>query len=142
MPVDTPRYNFDHSSLGLFFGNIKMKQLVKASDAEAKLAKNAKEMTLDKLDTIHALMTFSDRTANTFQEYEHKKALRAFELQAQHCAIQKGHAELKILDLEAKEKEAKIQQLSYQTALIAQEVKLTELEVGFKMKQYKKMEEE
>lgn len=135
MPPELPRATFEQGSISLFFGNVKRKQLVKSSEAEAKLARFSREQVEDKLGTIHALVTFSAKVSDTLGFYEHEKSMRSL-------AVQQGHATLRNLELDAKEKEAKIQQLNYQTALIAQEVKLTELEVSFKMKQYKKMEEE
>ena len=135
MPVELPRANFNQDSISLFFGNIKRRQLVTSAKAEADLARYSRQQVEDKLGSIKALVTFSFEITDKIGEFEHHKDMRRIE-------VQKGHAELRNLELDAKEKEARIQQINYQTAMIAQEVKLSELELNIKMKQFKKLEEE
>lgn len=130
MPVALPQANFNQGSIGLFFGNVKRRQLVKAAQAEAELARYSREQVQDKLVVIDSLVTFSAGVADKLGAYEHNKDIR-------RIVVQKGHAELRLLELEAKEKEAKIQQTNYQTALIAQEVELSKIETQIKTKQLK-----
>ncbi len=127
MPPELPRATFEQGSLSLFFGNIKRKQLVKSAEAEAKLARFAHEQTESKLATIHSLVTFSAKVADTLGLYEHNKSMRFVE-------IQQGYAVLRNLELDTKEKEARIQQIQYQTALIAQEVEAVKLDNRIKLK--------
>lgn len=121
MPVELPRASFQQNSVGLFFGNIKRNQLVKATKAEAEIARYSKESVQDKLETIHSIVTFSARTADTLGMYEHGKTMRA---------------------LEVREKEADIYIKNAQAQQIGFEVKLSELDYNMRLKQYKKMEEE
>lgn len=130
MPVELPRASFRQGSFELFFGNIKRKQLVKAAQAESDLARYSKEAVLDKLEVVHALVTCSHKMADTFGQYEHNKVMR-------RTVQDEGRARVVLLTLEADEKKAKIQQINYQTALIAQEVELSKIETQIKSKQLK-----
>ena len=121
MPVELPRASFQQNSVGLFFGNIKRNQLVKATKAEAEIARYSKESVQDKLETIHSIVTFSARTADTLGMYEHGKTMRA---------------------LEVREKETDIYVKNAQAQLIGFEVKLSELDYDIRLEQYKKIKEE
>lgn len=127
MPTELPQLTFDQSTISLFFGNMKIKQLTKAKKGEAELARYTREQVLDKLTVIDALVTFSGGVADKLGAFEHNKDMRRIE-------VQKGYAELKNLELAAKEKEANIQQINYQTALIAQEVEAVKLDNKIKFK--------
>ncbi len=137
MPPELPRATYQQSSIELFFGNIKRKQLVKSAKAEADLARYSREQVENKLEVVHSLFTFSAKVADTLGEFEHRKTMRALDIQEKHGFIQKIQSELKILDLEAKEKESLIQQIQYQTALIAQEVEAAKLDNRIKFKNAK-----
>lgn len=130
MPVELPRASFKQGTIDLFFGNIKRNQLVKAAKAEADLARYSKEAVLDKLEVVQALMTCSAKMADAFGQYEHNKVMR-------RMAEDEGRGKVVLLNLEAEEKKAKIQQINYQTALIAQEVELSKIETQIKAKQLK-----
>lgn len=121
MPVELPRASFQQNSFSLFFGNVKRNQLVKATKAEADIARYSKEAVCNKLETIHAIVTFSGRIADTLGQYEHSKTMRG---------------------LEIREKEADIYIKTAQAQLIGYEVKLAELDFDIRLKQHKKMEEE
>jgi len=130
MPTELPQFTFDQGVLGLFFGNLKIKQLVKAKKGEAELARYSREATQDKLAVVDAIVTCSSGIADKLGAFEYNKDMR-------RIAVQKGNAELKLLELEAREKEAQIQQINYQTALIAQEVEAVKLDNKIKFKNAK-----
>jgi hypothetical protein len=132
MPVEMPRASYKQNSVGLFFGNIKRNQLVKATKAEAEMAEASNRTVKAKLDTIFQVVTFSAKIVDTLGEYEYGKDLRRKNLEV-------IDARLKLLNLEAQEKEANIQQTQYKTALIAQEVEMSKLDHKIKVKQMKEI---
>ena len=132
MPVELPRASYQQNSVSLFFGNIKRNQLVKSVKAEAEIAEYSRQAVSSKLGTVHEIITFSSKVADTIGAYEHNKDMRRIE-------FQKGDAEIRLLDLEAVEKKANIQQTQFQTALIAQEVEIAKIETQIKMKQLKEI---
>ena len=139
MPVELPRASFQQDSISLFFGNMKRKQLVKATKAEAEIAEFSNRAVKAKLDTIHEIVTFSGKVADTLGAYEYNKDLR-------RMTLEEGGARIVLLKLEAQEKEtnikameANIQQTTYQTALIAQEVEMAKLDHKIKVKQLKEI---
>ena len=121
MPVELPRASFQQNSVSLFFGNIKRNQLVKATKAEADIAMYSRQAVQEKLETIHLIVSFSARMADTLGQYEHNKTMRNFEVQEKQADIYM--------------KQAQAQQAGF-------EAKLSELDFNIRMKQYQKMEED
>jgi hypothetical protein len=121
MPVELPRASFQQNSISLFFGNIKRNQLVKATKAEAEIARYSREAVQDKLETIHSIVSFSARVADTLGQYEHNKTLRS---------------------LEVREKEADIYIKTAQAQQMGFEAKLSEIDYNIKLKQYNEMMKE
>ena len=135
MPVEMPRASFQQNSVSLFFGNMKRKQLVKSVRAEAEIAEYSRQSVHSKLEMITDLVTCSARLADTMGVYEHNKNLR-------RIVEEEGSARVTLLKLEAQEKQANIQQINYQTALIAQEVEMAKVDHKIKLKQLKEILEE
>jgi hypothetical protein len=121
MPVPLPRMNYNDNPVSMIFGNFKRSRLEKATDLEAKIAENSNRALVAKLNSIHEVVTFSARVADTLGEYEHNKTMRSL-------AVQEIQANIYI-------KNAQAQQIGY-------EAKLSELDYNMRLKQYKKMEEE
>jgi hypothetical protein len=121
MPVEIPRASFKQNSVSLFFGNVKRRQLVKATKAEAEIAEYSRQAVHSKLEMFHEIITYSARAQDTFAEYKHRETMRG---------------------LEVEEKRADIYIKNAQAQLIGYEVKLSELDLNIKLKQYKKMEED
>jgi hypothetical protein len=132
MPVALPQMNYTDNPVSMIFGNFKRKRVATATELEAQIAENSNRALVAKFNSIHEVVTFSSKVANTLGEYEHNRDMRRVE-------FHKGHAEIKLLELEAKEKEANIQQTNFQTALIAQEVEIAKIETQIKMKQLKEI---
>jgi hypothetical protein len=135
MPVEMPRASFQENSFSLFFGNMKRKQLVKSMKAEAEIAEYSRQAVHSKLEMVTDLVTCSSRLADTMGVYEHNKNMR-------RITEEEGSARVALLKLEADEKKANIQQMTYQTALIAQEVEMAKVDHKIKLKQLKEILEE
>jgi len=121
MPKFIPPASFDQNPVAIWFANKKVGQLAKRAEMEANIAKHARNAVLDKLEVIHAVVTFSARVADTLGDYEDKKTMRGL-------AIQEKQADIYI-------KTAQAQQIGW-------EAKLSELDYNLKLKQYQKMMEE
>lgn len=121
MPIPLPRMNYNDNPVSMIFGNFKRARVEKATDLEAKIAENSNRALVSKFNSIHEVVTFSARVADTLGEYEHNKTMRSL-------AVQEIQANIYI-------KNAQAQQIGY-------EAKLSELDYKMKLKQYKKMEEE
>lgn len=121
MPKFIPPASFEQNPVSLWFGNKKVGQLAKRAEMEATIAKHTKNALLDKLEGMHAVVTFSEKIANTLGEYEHAKTMRGL-------AVQEKQTDIYI-------KQAQAQQIGW-------EAKLSELDYNLKLKQYQKMMEE
>lgn len=135
MPMEMPRASFQENSFSLFFGNMKRKQLVKSMKAEAEIAEYSRQAVHSKLEMITDIVTCSRRLEDTLGMYEHNKNMR-------RITEEEGGARVALLKLEADEKKANIQQITYQTALIAQEVEMAKIDHKIKLKQLKEILEE
>ena len=102
MPVEMPRASYNQSSIGLFFGNVKRKQLVKAMKTEAEMAEYAKQSVHSKLEMITDLVTCSARLTDTMGMYEHNKTMRNLEVQEKQADIYIKHAQAQQMGFEAK----------------------------------------
>lgn len=121
VPKFIPPASFDQNPVSLWFGNRKVGQLAKRAELEAKIAKDTTAALKEKLDGILAVVTFSDRIADTLGEYDHRKTMR-------NLAVQEKQTDIYI-------KQAQAQQIGW-------EAKLSELDYNLKLKQYQKMMEE
>ncbi len=130
MPVELPQLNFNQSTIGLFFGNIKIGQLVKAKKGEAELARYSREQVEDKLAVVDKLLTFSAGVADTLHEFEHRKTMRMLEAQERQSIVQ-------IRQLEIQEKQADIYIKTAQAQQVGFEAKLSELDYKVRSKHYK-----
>lgn len=106
MPVELPRANFQQDSFSLFFDNVKRGQLVKATEREAKIAENSYRSIRAKLDTIKAVVTFSSEIKESFEEFEHRKTLRVYELQEREADVFIKRAQAQQMGFDAKSAEA------------------------------------
>ena len=121
MPIPLPRMNYNDNPVSMIFGNFKRARVEKATALEAQIAENSNKALVSKFNSIHEVVTFSARVADTIGMYEHAKTIRGLE-------IREKEADIYI-------KQAQAQQIGY-------EAKLSELDYNIKLKQYKKMEEE
>jgi hypothetical protein len=104
LPVPIPQMTYDQGPLSMIFGNFKRKRMEVALELESRMAEHSYKTVKAKLDTIHEVLTFSARVADTLGAYEHNKAIRSM-------ALQEGNARLRLLDLEAQEKGATVQKI-------------------------------
>ena len=120
-PVPMPQMRYEQNSVGMCFGNFKRKRIEKASEMERRIAENSLAVVKAKFETIHEVVTFSAKVADTLGEYDHRKTMRALE-------VQEKNVEIYI-------KQAQAQQIGW-------EAKLSELDYNLKLKQYEKVMEE
>ncbi len=117
LPVPIPQMRYEQNIWEMVLGNTKRKRMEKAMDLEAKMAEHSRRAVEAKLNTMHSVLTFSARIADTLAEHEHTKTMRSLEIQEKNIDIYT--------------KRAKAQQLSY-------DAKLSELDYTQRMEQYKK----
>lgn len=139
MPLEMPRASFKQGSVSLFFGNIKRNQLVKSVKAEAEIATQSRIAVHEKLEMVHELITFSARTQNTFQEYEHQQHMRRVAedqaaLTTRNMELQNNKMEIEIYKLQAEATEAghnaNISELDYMMRKLQYEKMMKEMENG------------
>ena len=106
----------------------KIRDLIEIKKFEAEGAEADARKFKDNIEKITEAVMFGPRIMDQQAEFYHKREMRTI-------AVQEGHARLRLMDLEAQEKEAVIQKLGYETALIAQEVELSKLENEIKRRQ-------
>ena len=132
IPLDLPRPSFDQNPVSLFFGNIKIKQIAKTAELIAQINEATLRSTNANLEGLFNFFTFSSKTADTLASYEHNKEMRKIQ-------INEGNARVELIKLEGDEKKANIQQINYQTALLAQEVEAVKLDNKIKFKNSKEI---
>ena len=115
MPVPLPQMNYNDGPVSMIFGNFKRARLVKAKKLEAEIAESSNRALTAKLNSIHEIVTFSAKVADTLAQYEHNKTMRVLEAQDKQADIYI--------------KQAQAQQVGY-------EAKLTELDYKMRSKQY------
>ena len=76
LPPMLPPMKFETGIIPNIFHNIKLGQLEKASDREARIAENHQRITIAKLDVLQRFLTFQAETADRFKDLEHRETIR------------------------------------------------------------------
>jgi hypothetical protein len=128
MPKFIPPASFDQNPISLAFGNMKVGQLEKRAEREDNIARKTTNALIAKLDGMHAVMTFSDRIADSMDEYAHKKTVRR--LFERNIELANNKLEMETYKLQA------------EATIAGWEAKHSELDYNIKLKQSQKMEAE
>lgn len=131
-PATTKKVTPNDGAISLVLDSWKIKKVAECAEGEKRIAQANRDALVAVLDGFHAFVTSSARIADTLMDFEHKKNMRFIE-------FDKGKAELELLKLEAKEKEADIYIKQAQAQQAGYEAKLTELDYNVRLKQYKEM---
>lgn len=119
MPVPLPQMQYNQNPISMLFGNFKRKRLEVATRLEADIAFNSNRALQSKLDSIHAIVTYSGRIADTLDEYEHKK--RARRLFERNMELTNNKLEVEVYKLQADATtagyEAKMSEIDYKVRL-------------------------
>lgn len=118
MPVATPQLKYNSGPIKMFVHNYKVERIAKASENERKIAENSLATVKAKFEAIHEVLTFSAKVADTLGDYEHRKTMRAMEIQ---------------------EKQSDIYIKQAQAQVVGYEAKLAELDYNMKIEQYNEM---
>lgn len=138
-PLDLPRPSFDQNPVGLFLGNIKIRQIEKMAGRKANIDEATNRSIQANLDSYKRFFTFTGEVYDTLRQYEHNNEMRKIEVQTGHARLELIKQEIEEKKTNIKEKEANIQQINYQTALIAQDVEMAKLEHKMKLKQVREI---
>lgn len=130
MPKFIPPADFSQNPVSLWYGNKKVGQLAKRAEHEFDIARNATGALKEKLEAIHAVVTFSSRVADSLDEYEHKKAVRKLTQQNIQFLNDKLEMETKRIEIETYKLQAEASSAGY-------DAKISELDFKVRLKQYK-----
>lgn len=146
MPPELPRASYKQGSIDLFFGNIKRGQLLKAVTAEAEMAEETRKAVHSKLEMIHEMITFSARTQNTFQEYEHQQIMRRVAVEQSaltttHMELVNENQKIQNENLQLQNDHLKVQtyKLQAEATQAGWEANISELDYKMRLKQFEKM---
>ena len=116
MPVVVPQMKFDDGIVKNFFHNIKVGQMAKATEAEARIAENKRQYVESSLAMVESIVTFSSRLELSFKKIKHEEAMmnilkdtsnaQLIEQQLKNMLLQ-GEVELTQIELQIKKKELK-----------------------------------
>lgn len=127
-PANLPSLPHDSGFIKRKLHKGKIKDLIEIKKLEAEGAEADARKFKANIEKITEAVMFGPRIMDMEAEFYHKQEMRTI-------AVDEGRARVRLLGLEAQEKEAIIQKLGYETALIAQEVELSKLENEIRRRQ-------
>lgn len=101
MPVAMPQLQYNRGPLGMFVHNYKVERIARASDNERRIAENSLATVKAKFEAIHEVVTFSAKVSDTLGDYEHRKTMRALEVQEKNADIYIKQAQARQMGFEA-----------------------------------------
>ena len=114
MPTPVPQMKFETGIIPNFFHNIKLGQLAKATESEAKIAENKRRYVESSLRMVEDITTFSSRLELTFKKLKHEEKM---------MGITEDTATAQLIEQQLK------------NMLLQNEVKMSEVELKLKMKE-------
>jgi hypothetical protein len=121
MPIPIPQMTYEDGLVRSFFGNLKRKQIAKSKGYEAEIAEAAYREIIAKLGTVHAIISFSAKLKDTFEQYQYQSDHRKISLDIEKVNLEIANAELI--------------QAQLKNVLLQGEAKLNEAEIKIKLKQ-------
>lgn len=114
MPAPMPQMQFNHGIVRNFFHNVKVNQMVKATEAEAMIAGNKQQYVASSLQMVEDITTFSARLQLRFKQIKHEEEM---------MKIAKDTADAQLVEQQLK------------NMLLKNEVELSEIEKKIKLKE-------
>jgi hypothetical protein len=114
MPTPIPQMKFEDGIIKNFFHNVKVRQMVKATEAEASIAENKRRYVASSLAMVEDITTFSARLELHFKKIRNEEEM---------MNIAKDTAQSQLVEQQLK------------NMLLQNEVKLSEVELKVKLKE-------
>lgn len=130
-PPNLPSLSYDAGFIERKLHKWKIKDFVEIKQFEAAGAEADTKKFKANTEKIIEAATFGPKLKDAFDKYEHEQIMREFEQE-------KAATEIQTIQLEQEKTKVLIQQIQYQTALLANEVKLGEIEFKISEKQLNK----
>jgi|WetSurMetagenome_2_1015567.scaffolds.fasta_scaffold00416_21 hypothetical protein len=129
MPATVPQMNYGSGVVADWKHNWKLGRMEKATQREASIARSKKEMVIDNLAAMKALMTFSADVQLQFKEFEHRQNMMTLE------AIGKQQL-INAVTLDNQLRQEKVIEAQRKNQLLENEVKLSALEFQIKEREF------
>jgi len=122
MPTHVPAMQYRTGIVKDIVHNMKLGRMSKDMARRKEIAENQNAIIKANLDTMHAVMTFSARMQDTFEEYQFRRDVRKAEIR--RCDLENQKTELKNQFLYQKIKEQEGKNILLQMEIKQQEIDL------------------